>query len=184
VFSVKQYQMKTSTILYATAKLEGPPARERPSRRMQSAAAQNLLCTLGSGFASVVHSKSHSYAMVAAAAGDAPELLLGIDIEWRKPNRPFAELAGFFADIGAEKLGMAEFYRLWTFGEAYFKAFQRLPTSSQLQEVRSFDRGAQDMRLSDGTCLFQCLIEGDYALSLVWRSKGGQPCSLRNISPL
>jgi hypothetical protein len=122
--------------------------------------------------------------MIAVAAGDADGLLLGIDIEWRKPDRPFTELAGFFVDIGVEKLGLEEFYRVWTFGEAYFKAFQHLPTSRQLQEVRSFDRGAEDMRLSDGTCLFQCLIQDDYALSLVWRSKDGRPCGLRNISSL
>ncbi|HWY14498.1 MAG TPA: hypothetical protein VNX86_05075 [Rhizomicrobium sp.] len=172
----------TDTILYATLILPARKAGERLARRHQSAAAQRLLEVLGDGFAAHTKTVSHSRHAIAAAVGDAVGLSLGIDIEWMCPDRPFAAIAGLLLDPPPAQIGAAEFYRGWTFSEAWFKAFQRLPPERDLRAIvtRPACNDVQD--LPDGAQFLQLVIAGEFQLSLVWRAPTLQTCLRRDVS--
>jgi hypothetical protein len=116
--------------------------------------------------------------MIAAAVGDARGLSLGIDIEWMNPDRPFAEIAGTILPSVPSHVGGAAFYRGWTFGEAYFKAFQRPPPEDVLFNF-AFG-GAPDgiHRLVDGVRALTHRIAEVFQLCVVWRADGDQECSV------
>jgi hypothetical protein len=124
---------------------------------------------------------SHSRCAVAAAVGDANGLLLGIDIEWMSPDRDFAAIAGFFLDPPPAQIGAVDFYRGWTFFEAYFKAFQRLPPERDLRAVIACS-GHDMQNLSEGAHLLQLNVAGEFQLSLVWHAPTLQTCVLRHVS--
>ena len=122
----------TGKILYTTAILTGVAMAARPARKRQSAAAQHLLENLQRNLTPTATSKSHSRAAIAATAGDAEGLMLGIDIEWMAPDRPFGEIMRVAFGTAPSRMGMENFYRCWTFAEAYFKAFGHLPPESAM----------------------------------------------------
>ncbi|HEX4081063.1 MAG TPA: 4'-phosphopantetheinyl transferase superfamily protein [Rhizomicrobium sp.] len=104
------------------------------------------------------------------AAGEGEGLSLGIDIEWMRPDRPFANLAKFLVRDVSDRLGPAQFYRTWTFYEAYFKALQRVPPEPDLHAVmRQTDSGGVQWLPGD-TRLLQFCVAGEFQLSLVWRA--------------
>jgi hypothetical protein len=158
------------TILCATSLLPGQKIAARTPRRRQSEAARTLLDALGTGFAISATTMSHSRAAIAVAAGDGDSLALGIDIEWMRPDRPFQALTEFLLGPVPVPAGPEEFYRVWTFYEAYFKAFQRVPTESDLRTAMDTTNGTVALRLSDDTRLLQFRVAGEFQLSLVWRA--------------
>ena len=83
-------------VAFTAAKLAGWKVTSRVSHRVQSNAASTLLTTLQTDPV-LATSKSHSRAVVAAAAGNTPTLKLGIDVEWMSPHRPFAAIMRNFA---------------------------------------------------------------------------------------
>ena len=98
----------------------------------------------------------------------AAEHPLGIDIEWITPARPIAAIAGnFFGDAG-RAVGVADFYRGWTFYEAFFKAFQRSPSPARVLELIERPDMQSVHRLSDGTKVLQHRVADAFQLSLVW----------------
>jgi hypothetical protein len=113
---------------------------------------------------------SHSRQAIAAAVGDAEGLCLGIDIEWMCPNRPFAAFAGLFLNPPPARIGAVEFYRGWTFSEAWFKAFQRLPPERDLRAIVTRPARNDVQHLPDGAHVLQLVVAGEFQLSLVWRA--------------
>ncbi|MGD0142131.1 MAG: hypothetical protein ABSC92_03140 [Rhizomicrobium sp.] len=171
----------TGTILYATALLPVEDACARISRQRQSAAARNLQELLETSLPPKLSSRSHSRAAVAATVGDAQILALGIDIEFMEQSRPFAALAGFLTKFAPAHLGADEFYRCWTFAEAYFKAFQRLPPDLAIHSVGTQADPDGTYQLPDGTHLLHRRIADCFQLCLVWRLSI-ETCDLQYIS--
>lgn len=117
---------------YGLKRLE--PVTGRHPRTFQRAAAVALEHTLGTGWR--LASRSHSRGLTAVAVANAPLVRLGIDVEYADPGRPWREIAEFYLP-GAETahLGPTEACRLWTFGEAYFKAFGLAPSADLLLQI-------------------------------------------------
>jgi hypothetical protein len=110
---------------YAIVQAAGAAADARLPRAAQSASADEVLRQLRyrSGISAGPSAKSHSRAMAAAAV--APNGHIGIDVEYRSPGRPIRAIVRLLAGEGAGDEKTA--YRVFTFVEAYFKAFARLP---------------------------------------------------------
>lgn len=172
----------TDTILWAVSILPGHDAGARLARRDQSAAARRILAALEDGFVAHKKTMSHSRHAIAAAIGDAEGLALGIDIEWMCPDRSFAAIAGLFLDPAPAQIGAAEFYRGWTFSEAWFKAFQRQPPERDLRAIVTRPAYNEVQHLPDGAQLLQLVIAGEFQLSLVWHAPSLQTCLHRDVS--
>ncbi len=158
-------------ILYAADVLSTDDIHGRVPRSRQSAAARDMLERLaGTEFSPSARSVSHSRAAIAVAVGDAPELVLGIDIEWMAPDRPFGAIARTFLASASEQMSCAEFYRGWTFFEAYYKAFQRFPDAGLVEHVISQAAHVDAYRLADATYVTQHRVADIFQLCLVWRS--------------
>jgi hypothetical protein len=170
------------TILWAVSILPGHDAGARLARGHQSAAARRLLEALGDGFAAHKKTLSHSRHAIAAAVGDAERLSLGIDIEWMCPDRSFAAIADLFLDSAPAQIGAAEFYRGWTFSEAWFKAFQRPPPERDLRAIVTRPACNDVQHLPEGAELLQLVVAGEFQLSLVWRARTLQTCCRRDVS--
>jgi hypothetical protein len=141
----------------------------RVSRTEQSAAAQRLLERLaGDARPKIVWSKSHSRAGIAVAVGDGDGIFLGIDLEWIAANRSYQAIARDLLGDDAGDIGATDFYRLWTFYEAYFKAFRRTPRCDLLREIVTRAVEPSTCRLSDGTRVLQRSAPPGFQLCLVW----------------
>ena len=161
--------MQGVRIIYAAQIIAaGPPGRRLP-RAMQSQAARDLLARIA-GETQTTSSRSHSRAAVAVAASPRAGLSLGIDIEWIAPERPIAAIARDYLGAASAGLSVREFYRAWTFYEAFFKAFQRSPSPAAIAEVLA--SRADMCRLHDGTQIVQRRVKDGFQLSLVW--SGGE----------
>jgi hypothetical protein len=171
------------TILYSTATIAAKAAAgARLRREVQSAAAEDLVSRIGSGVTVTARSKSHSRTMIAVAVGDAPGLRLGIDVEWKKPDRPFEAIAGLYLDVAGASIGADAFYRAWTFGEAYFKAFQKDPGPSALRQILARS-SADPVRLgADGPWVYQRPLGDDYQMTLVWQTRNNGSCRVSNVT--
>ena len=151
--------------VYRAACAAGPPYGKRLARALQSVAAEELCAALrrDTGIAAGPRSKSHSRAVVAAALVRSGQV--GVDVEYRAPGRPIDKIARYLsgADVGGEHAG----YRVFTFREAYFKAFGDWPEKAMLREVA----GVQDARylVGDGVHVLHEDAYGDFVLTLVWR---------------
>lgn len=167
------------TIFYATSLLPLADAHARIPRLRQSAAARDLQEFLSGGIAPNVSSRSHTRAAVAAAVGDAQILTLGIDIEFMEHGRPFAALAGYLTENVLAEIEAADFYRRWTFAEAYFKAFQQLPPDRAFHAVAKLPDNER-LTLDDGTKILQHPISERFRLCLVWRASQ-EECDVRRI---
>jgi hypothetical protein len=164
-----QYAM-LGRILYATSELSARDLGERLPRKRQSAAAQHLLQILSDELVPTAGSKSHSRAVVAAAVGDAGIAALGIDIEFMDDDRPLADIARFLSKSAPENIGSEQFFRCWTFAEAYFKAYQQLPPDRAVRRVGELRGADGECELDDGTHLLHRRIADRFLLCLVWRS--------------
>lgn len=156
-------------VVYATGLIGAGQPGERVPRARQSAAASHLLETLvGDEGRPLASSKSHSRSAVAVAMSAWGKHPLGIDIEWATPARPIAMIARNFLGDAGSAIGVADFYRGWTFYEAYFKAFQRSPSPARVLELIERPDMQSVHRLSDGTKVLQHRVAGAFQLSLVW----------------
>lgn len=161
--------MTKGRITYATTTIAGAELSERVPHRIQSQTASALLALLLPGETSAC-SKSHSRALVAAAAGGAPSLKLGIDIEWRSPRRPFTAIMQSLAPSISGPLDCASFYRGWTFLEAYYKAFQELPISFDIETILSAKAEQAPQSISNGAWVMHQSVSEAFELCLVWKS--------------
>jgi hypothetical protein len=168
--------MTKGRIVYAATAIAGAELGERVPHRVQSQAAAALLTRLTRTELSA-SSKSHSRALVAAAAGDGTSLTLGIDVEWMSPQRPFAAILQSLVPSISCPLDCQSFYRAWTFLEAYFKAFQELPNSRDVEMIlkTAADRRAQV--IGNGASVLHRNVHESFALCLVWKSS--ELCEVR-----
>lgn len=110
------------------------PVGARHSRMAQRAAAGELEDKLGADWR--LGSRSHARGVIAVAVANPPVARLGIDVELADPRRPWREIASvYLAEAETAGLGTEDFCRLWTFGEAYFKAFGEVPSAGLLVKV-------------------------------------------------
>jgi len=150
---------------YAAVCAAGPPYGRRLARTLQSEAAEELCAVLrrDTGIAAGPRSKSHSRAVVAAAVSRGGQV--GVDVEYRAPGRPIDKIARYLSggDVSSEDAG----YRVFTFREAYFKAFGDWPEKALLRDVA----GRTETRYAlDGVQVLHETVHGDFMLTLVWRA--------------
>ena len=158
-------------IAYATTLICPQRLGARLPYARQSRAAAELLGRLaereGPPYA---FSKSHSRAAVAVAMTQSPEISVGIDVEWVAPERPVAAIARtLMGEDSPTDITVADFYRLWTFYEAHFKATQCAPPRPAMVEFIAARAGDGVRRLCDGTCVVEHRVTEDFQLCLVWR---------------
>ena len=162
--------MSGARIFYAIDILATDDITRRVARRVQSSAASQLLARLtAADFHPTARSKSHSRGIVAGAVGNIPELMLGIDIEWMAPGRPFGAIAHTFLASAPERMAAADFYRGWTFVEAYYKAFQRFPDQALVHDVIRHAIDGEVLWFRDGTGVLETRVADAFQLCLVWR---------------
>jgi len=153
-------------IIYATRLIAAAPLDTRLPRAAQSQAARALLDRITAG-THMAFSKSHSRTAVAVAASHNAGVSVGIDIEWMAPERPFTTVALGYLGTAAAGVAVSDFYRAWTFYEAFFKAFQRPPAPAAIEETLS-SSARSVCQLRDGTRVIQHCVADGFQLSLVW----------------
>lgn len=163
--------MTAPCILYSVGILKSEAIADRVPRRIQSQAAADLVATLQQRAPSATtSSKSHSRAVVAAAVGHRDAIALGIDVEWSGTDRRVDAISSYLAWTEIGQITTDSFYRGWTFSEAYFKAFGRKPTKSELAGALTQGQNDRMIRLSDGIAVFQERVFSNFQLTLVWQS--------------
>ncbi|MBX3479412.1 MAG: hypothetical protein KF842_03360 [Caulobacter sp.] len=161
--------MTPDGLCFATRRLAGVTPGQRPAKAMESAAARALQAELDP--AATLFSRSHGRGLVAAATARPPVTRLGVDIEWIDPGRRMAEIAEHFLGVPAPDLTPEQFFRGWTFGEAWFKAFGADP-SPDLIRIAGANRSTEPVAVGEAW-LLQTLPEPGFVLSLVWTG----PCA-------
>lgn len=153
------------------AQLTGFAAGSRVCRTVQGRAARRLASRLDRGVVEgAVTSLAHSRNGVAAAVGWGQQLRLGIDIEWTQAARDTRALAEFLVPSVGTTVDPAGFYRLWTFAEAYFKAFQHWPPDWQLSAMAAKTTTEPALKLGERTNVLQLHEPCGFQLCLVWSS--------------
>ncbi|MCE3289409.1 MAG: hypothetical protein K0R83_1421 [Caulobacter sp.] len=149
--------------LFAVRRLPGYDAGQRPPKALESAAARALQAELDP--AATLFSRSHGRGLVAAAVAAPPVTHLGVDIEWIDPRRRMAEIAEHYLGA-AQAVTPEQFFRGWTFGEAWFKAFGHDP-APDLIRIAGGNIAVEPIRVGEAW-LLQSLPRQGFVLSLVW----------------
>jgi hypothetical protein len=165
-------------MFYAVREMGAPGDPTRRSRQAQSLAADALMCDLAraAGVAPASRgrgSKSHCRGLVAAALASSDGGRVGADIEYDAPGRPIGEIAAIFLGGPPEDLTARAFYRAWTGGEAWLKAFGARPDADALRAI--LEHAARDgevYRLGEAGVMHESL-PGGFVLSLVWSDPEG-----------
>jgi hypothetical protein len=166
------------SLFYAVMETLGAGQGFRVPRTIQRAAAQSLLenLTAAAGLSEAAgraSSKSHSRNLTAVALAARPGLRLGVDVEYDAPERPIAEIAAIFLGEAPAQLSARAFYRAWTAGEAWVKAFGGRPDVELLRRVLA--EGSPDGRvysLGEAAVMHDTPAPG-FLLSLVWSPHDG-----------
>lgn len=155
---------RSLTASYAVRFMAKFPRDARVPRQIQSEAAAALLAEMrsGTGLSGSPSSKAHSRSGIAVAA--APEGRIGIDIECRLPDRPIRNIARLLMNETPADDDAA--WRVFTFHEAYFKAFGDMAGPERLRAVAA--TAAPTYRTAEGLNVLHETIDGDFALTLVW----------------
>lgn len=96
-----------------------------------------------------------------------------MDVEYDAPGRPIAEIAAIYLGEAPAELTARAFYRAWTVGEAWVKAFGGRPDAKLLRRVLAHD--AQDgevYSLAEAAVMHDTPAPG-FLLSLVWSPPDG-----------
>jgi hypothetical protein len=117
-------------------------------------------------------SKSHSRSAIAAAASTVRGLAVGIDIEWTGSPRKVGAIAEWLGLPAGAEITRNDFYRCWTFREAYFKAIQAWPCQELFEQMIAQRPVAGIVHLSDGMHLLGRYVADDFYLSLIWKDDG------------
>jgi hypothetical protein len=143
------------------------PVTKRHLRAEQRRVASGITPPPGAGLTS----RSHSRGIVAVAAAQPPVTRLGVDVEYTDPARPWADIVAAYAPETAKApLGIEDCCRLWTFGEAYFKAFGAVPDPALLMRVARSKPTAPGSL--DGMNWQSARLAEGFWLSLVWQGRG------------
>lgn len=147
---------------YELRLIPGATRGERVDRARQSAEAADLLASLRAhaGIAGGASSKSHSRDLVAVAVASTGRV--GVDVEFRTPKRAITRIA---EHLDAPVAEAAAGYRVFTFWEAYFKAFGAWPEKALLRAVAA---SPDPVQRHAGVGLLHQIVEQDFAFTLVW----------------
>lgn len=148
---------------YAVRRLQGFDPGQRPPKALESAAARALQAELDPS--ATVFSRSHGRGLIAAAVAAPPIVRLGIDVEWIDPRRRMAEIAEHYLGA-AEAVTPEQFFRGWTFGEAWFKAFGNDPEPTLIR-IAGGNTASDPIPVGEAW-LLQTLPEPGFVMSLVW----------------
>lgn len=157
-------------ILWAAKAIEGYDIQKRVPHEEQSQAATKLLgeISLIAPFSVFRSSRSHCRALIATAVSDHAIEALGIDVESMLPKRAFDEILRKFAEGLPSGIEGKAFYRIWTFLEAHFKAFQSFPPPSDIQLALDHSNDDETWQTQGGVRVFQKTISDQFCLTLVW----------------
>lgn len=163
-------------IFYGVRAISPPPLCVRVPHRQQSAAVRRLLSDVmatarGSSVTSEQgDSLSHSRGVAAAATSGLGRV--GIDVEYICSRRNIQAILEAFLGPLDETVSPAAFYRVWTFGEAYFKAFGILPEAEILDRVFRHHSGEglyrADHHKSPGVGVLHSKPFDDFSLTITW----------------
>ena len=163
-------------IFYGVRAISPPPLRIRVPHRQQSADVRRLLGDLSARVPAPYpeseerHSLSHSRGVAAAAI--AHHGRVGIDVEYMCPRRDMHAMLEAFLGPMHKRMPPAVCYRVWTFGEAYFKAFGSLPGGKILGHVidRPPDDGLYQLVRPVGAAVGVLHSQpfNEFALTVVW----------------
>ncbi len=159
-------------LYYSYALWPGAKPAARWPRAQQSHAAAVLLADMRAqtGLAAGPCSKSHSRALAAAAVAISGSL--GVDVELADPARAITALARQL--LGRESaLSHWDFYRLWTFREAYFKAFGAFPGEALLRCAEQAGRMQPAGYRLGCVQVHHQVIFGAFQLAAVWNGAFG-----------
>jgi hypothetical protein len=151
-------------IRHAVRRLPGYSPGQRPPKALESSAARALQAELDPHAA--LFSRSHGRGLIAAAVAGPPVTHLGIDVEWIDPRRRMAQIAEQYLHAPATPTP-EQFFRGWTFGEAWFKAFGADPTPDLIL-IAGANTAAEPVAVGDAW-LLQSLPEPGFVMSLVWK---------------
>ena len=149
---------------YAVRRLPAFEPGQRPPKALESAATRTLQAELDPD--ATLFSRSHGRGLIAAAVAGPPITRLGIDVEWIDPRRRMAAITEHYLG-SAEAVSPEQFYRGWTFGEAWFKAFGQDPEPALIR-IAGGNVSAEPVAVGEAW-LLQSLPEPGFVMSLVWR---------------
>jgi 4'-phosphopantetheinyl transferase len=114
-------------------------------------------------------SHSHSRGIIAVASASLPVVRMGIDVELADPARPWRQIAAMYMPTAAgAALGDNDFCRLWTFGEAHFKAFGKTPSPDLLMHVARLPASDDAQEFAPGRFWRSEKLAEGFWLSVVW----------------
>ena len=114
-------------------------------------------------------SHSHSRGIIAVASASQPVTRLGVDVELIDPARPWREIAAVYMPAAAgASLGNSDFCRLWTFGEAHFKAFGETPSPDLLVGIARLPASDEAVEFRPGRFWRSEKLKEGFWLSVVW----------------
>jgi hypothetical protein len=114
-------------------------------------------------------SHSHSRGIIAVASASAPVTKLGVDVELIDPTRPWREIAAIYMPAAAgASLRTSDFCRLWTFGEAHFKAFGETPSPDLLVDVARLPVSGEVLEFGPNRFWRSEKLDEVFWLSVVW----------------
>jgi phosphopantetheinyl transferase len=148
------------------------PVTARHSRTAQRSLADQIMQENGADW--TLWSRSHSRGAIAVASGNPPLTRLGVDIEYTDPKRPWRDIAGaYLPDFRRESNADAPMACcLWTFGEAYFKAFGTVPPADILTGVmRTAAPDDEPVRFGARRFWYSEALPDDFWLTLVWEEE-------------
>jgi phosphopantetheinyl transferase len=159
-------------IRYAARPLPGAVPGIRPPKAVERDAGRALQAGLDP--AAALFSRSHGRGLIAAAVAAPPVTALGIDIEWMDPARRMPTIAAHFLGQAPDDLTPEQFYRGWTFGEAWFKVFGANPPLDLIR-IAGANRSGSTIAVGPAW-LLQTLPAPGFVLSLVWAGPAGVAC--------
>jgi hypothetical protein len=174
----------TPAIFYAAREIRTPDVGARVARAGQSIAVRRLMddLTQAAGLAAaidLVGSQSHCRGLVAAVCGVGSKLRLGVDLEFDAPGRPIADIAALYLGETVAGLTPGAFYRAWTVGEAWIKAFGARPGAALIHRVLANEvADGLVYQLGEAEVLHDTPASG-FRLSLVWNSARGDAAPVR-----
>lgn len=96
-----------------------------------------------------------------------------MDVEYDAPGRPIAEIAAIYLGEAPAELTARAFYRAWTVGEAWVKAFGGRPDAELLRRVLAHDApDGQVYSLGEAAVMHDTPAPG-FLLSLIWSPPDG-----------
>lgn len=155
---------RSLTASYAVRFIAKFPPHSRLPRPAQSEAANRLLADLRREGGQPDGASSKAHARTAIAVAVTPTGRIGIDIEYRAPDRPIRDIARLL--MNETPADDAAAYRVFTFHEAWFKAFGEMAGAERLRAVAGLD--ARLHRMADGVNVLHEAINADFVLTLVW----------------